>query len=160
MEVSAIGRRSSLGSFGLSFLGIGITVESFQMSGMVHVSVEVWKRRCKTPLSCSAQNLRVLPQIPSGPGHLFTPTCLNSPNTLSWSITALSSDIKDCLGNVWKIMCIRVYCIHVSGHGPLIFSFLPFLFFNWVGVLWPQLSKVLKPVRWAGSVPFPPVSLQ
>ena len=44
MEVSAIGRRS-LGSFGLSFLGIGITVESFQMSGMVHVSVEVWKRR-------------------------------------------------------------------------------------------------------------------
>ena len=26
--------------------------------------------------------------------------------------------------------------------------------------LWPQLSKVLKPVLWAGSVPFPPVSLQ
>ena len=22
---------------------------------------------------------------------------------------------------------------------------------DWVGVLWPQLSKVLKPVRWAGS---------
>ena len=32
--------------------------------------------------------------------------------------------------------------------------------FDWVGVLWPQLSKVLKPVRWASSVPFPPVSLQ
>ena len=43
-EVSAIGRKS-LGSFGLSFLGIGITIESFQMSGMVHVSMEVWKRR-------------------------------------------------------------------------------------------------------------------
>ena len=25
-----------------------------------------------------------------------------------------------------------------------------------MGVVWPQLSKVLKPVRWAGSVPFPP----
>ena len=31
--------------------------------------------------------------------------------------------------------------------------FFPVLFlFDWVGVLWPQLSKVLKPVRWAGSV--------
>ena len=29
-----------------------------------------------------------------------------------------------------------------------------------MGVLWPQLSKVLKVVCWAGSVPFPPVSLQ
>ena len=39
--------------------------------------------------------------------------------------------------------------------------FFPVLFlFDWVGVLWPQLSKVLKPVRWAGSVPFPPVSPQ
>ena len=43
-ELSAIGRKS-LGSFGLSFLGIRITAESFQMSGMVHVSMEVWKRR-------------------------------------------------------------------------------------------------------------------
>ena len=43
-KVSAIGQKS-LGSFGLSFLGIRITVESFQMSGMVHVSMEVWKRR-------------------------------------------------------------------------------------------------------------------
>ena len=43
-EVSAIGRKS-LGSFGLSFLGIGTTAESFQMSGMVYVSIEVWKRR-------------------------------------------------------------------------------------------------------------------
>ena len=31
--------------------------------------------------------------------------------------------------------------------------FFPVLFlFDWMGVLWPQLSKVLKPVRWAGSV--------
>ena len=37
----------------------------------------------------------------------------------------------------------------------------PVLFlFDWVGVLWPQLSKVLKPVCWARSVPFPPVSMQ
>ena len=43
-KVSAIGQKS-LGSFGLSCLGIRITVESFQMSGMVHVSMEVWKRR-------------------------------------------------------------------------------------------------------------------
>ena len=38
-------------------------------------------------------------------------------------------------------------------------SWRPFLF-DWVGVLWPQLCKVLKLVRWAGNVPFPPVSLQ
>ena len=45
----------------------------------------------------------------------------------------------------------------VQGHDPLTFSFLSsFLFFGWMGVLWPQLSKVLKLVRWAGSVPFPP----
>ena len=37
---------------------------------------------------------------------------------------------------------------------------LTFLFFDWVGILWPQLSKVLKLVHWASSVPFPPVSLQ
>ena len=43
----------------------------------------------------------------------------------------------------------------VLGHDSLIFSFLSFLLFDWVGVLWPQLFKVLKPVRWAGSVPFP-----
>ena len=39
--------------------------------------------------------------------------------------------------------------------------FFPALFlFDWVGVLWPQLSKVLKLVRWARRVLFPPVSLQ
>ena len=57
-------------------------------------------------------------------------------------------------------ICNRVYCIHVSGHDPLTFSFRFLFLFDWVGVLWPQLSKVLKLVRWAGSVPFPPVSLQ
>ena len=57
-------------------------------------------------------------------------------------------------------MCNRVYCIHVSGHDPLTFAFRFLFLFDWVGVLWPQLSKVLKPARWAGSVPFPPVSLQ
>ena len=39
-----------------------------------------------------------------------------------------------------------MYCIHVPGHDPLIFSYLSFILFDWV---WPQLSKVLKPVRWA-----------
>ena len=45
-------------------------------------------------------------------------------------------------------MCFRLW--------PFNLSFLSFLFFDWVGVLWPQLSKVSKPVRWASSVPFPP----
>ena len=41
----------------------------------------------------------------------------------------------------------------VPAHDPLTFSFLSsFLFFDWAGVLWPQLSKVLKHVRWASSV--------
>ena len=52
-------------------------------------------------------------------------------------------------------MCNRVYCIHVSGHDPLTFSFRSFSF-----LIWPQLSKELKVVCWAGSIPFPPVSLQ
>ena len=43
---------------------------------------------------------------------------------------------------------------------PLTFSFLSFFLFDWVGVLWPQLSKVLKLVHWAHRVLFPPVSLQ
>ena len=76
-EVSATGRKS-LGSFGLSFFGIGITVDNFQIAGTMHVSTEVWKRCWETPLSWSAQNFRVLPQIPSGPGHLFTLICLKS----------------------------------------------------------------------------------
>ena len=40
----------------------------------------------------------------------------------------------------------------VPGHDPLIFSFLSFLLFDWVRVLWPRLSKALKLVRWAGSI--------
>ena len=55
--------------------------------------------------------------------------------------------------------CNRVYCIHVSGHDPL--TFLSGLFpFCLDGSSMAQLSKVLKLVRWPGSVPFPPVSLQ
>ena len=48
--------------------------------------------------------------------------------------------------------CNRVYCIHVSGHHPLTFFSCPLSFFDWVGVLWPQLSKVLKLVRWARRI--------
>ena len=51
-----------------------------------------------------------------------------------------------------------MYCIHVSGHDPLTVSFRFIFLFDWVGVLWPQLSEVLKLVRWV--VPFPPVSRQ
>ena len=56
----------------------------------------------------------------------------------------------------------RVYCIHVPGHDRPFNLFFPvvLILFDWVGVLWPQLPKVLKPVRWAGSVLFLPVSLQ
>ena len=43
--------------------------------------------------------------------------------------------------------------VRVQGHDPLTFSFLSsFLFFDWVGILWPQLSKVLKLVRLARRV--------
>ena len=51
--------------------------------------------------------------------------------------------------------------VHLDSHTAPELLFFPVLFlFDWVGVLWPQLSKVLKPVHWAGSIPFPPVSLQ
>ena len=61
------------------------------------------------------------------------------------------------------LKCVFTYvteCI-VYMFRAMINPFSPVLFLSdWVGVLWPQLSKVLKPVRWAGSFPFPPVSLQ
>ena len=61
----------------------------------------------------------------------------------------------------WSRFASVTECIVcVPGHDSLTFSFLSLLFFDWVGVLWPQLSKVLKPVRWARRVLFPPVSLQ
>ena len=37
--------------------------------------------------------------------------------------------------------CNRMFCIRVSGHDPLTFLSCPLSFFDWVGVLWPQLSK-------------------
>ena len=40
----------------------------------------------------------------------------------------------------------------VPGYDPLTFSFLSsFLFFDWVGVLWPHLSEMLKLARWFRS---------
>ena len=42
----------------------------------------------------------------------------------------------------------------VLGHDTLNLFFLSFLFFDWVGVLWSQLSKVLKLVHWACRVLF------
>ena len=55
--------------------------------------------------------------------------------------------------------CNRVYCV-CSGLWPfnLFFSAVPFVF-DCVGFLWPQLSKVLKLVRWARRVLFSTVSL-
>ena len=49
----------------------------------------------------------------------------------------------------------------VQDHDHLTVCFLSsFFFFDWVEVLWPQLSKVLKLGRWARRVLFPSVSLQ
>ena len=45
-----------------------------------------------------------------------------------------------------------MYCIHVLGHDLLILFFSVLFLFDWVGVLWPQLSKVLKVVCWACRV--------
>ena len=83
----------------------------------------------------------------------------------------LSGDLTDgCVNNsvfLWinfLIVCNRVYCVH-SGPWPfnLLLScplsssfFFSFFFFSslgggggdWVAVLWPHLSKVLKLVRW------------
>ena len=58
------------------------------------------------------------------------------------------------------VMNVTECIVCVPGYDLLTFSFLFLFAFDWVGVLWPQSSKVLKVVRWAGSVPFPPVSLQ
>ena len=64
---------------------------------------------------------------------------------------------------LYMVIYIYIYvtkCTYTCS-GPWPFNlFFPVLFlFDWVGVLWPQLSKVLKVVCWAGSIPFPPVSL-
>ena len=65
------------------------------------------------------------------------------------------------LKSLLEFICVTECIVCIQGYDSLTFSFLSsFLFFNWVGILWPQLSKVLKLVRWAGSVPFSPVSLQ
>ena len=50
-----------------------------------------------------------------------------------------------------------MYCIHVPGHDPITISSRSFSFL--IGFFY-FLSKVLKVVCWAGSVPFPPVFLQ
>ena len=57
-------------------------------------------------------------------------------------------------------MCVTECIVCVSGYHPLTFSFLSSLFFDWVGVVWPHLSKVLKLVRWARCILLPAVSLQ
>ena len=54
------------------------------------------------------------------------------------------------------IECIVCVC----GHDSLTISFLSFLFFDWVGVLWPHLSESVKSCALGRQRPFPPVSLQ
>ena len=58
------------------------------------------------------------------------------------------------------LSCVTECIVCVSVYDPLTFSFLFLFLFGWVGVLWPQLSKVLKLVHWARRVLFPPVFLQ
>ena len=61
--------------------------------------------------------------------------------------------------SVYRFVTKCIVC--VQGHDPLtFFSLSSFLFFDWVGVLWPQLSEVLKLVCWAHCVLFPQVYLQ
>ena len=47
----------------------------------------------------------------------------------------------------WK--CNRVYCVCVPGHDLLIFCFLSSFPFWLAGMFWPQLSKMLKLVRYS-----------
>ena len=58
--------------------------------------------------------------------------------------------VVDCLIVDCRVIYVTECIVCVSGHDPLTFSFRFLFFFDWVGVLWPQLSKVLKLVRWAG----------
>ena len=48
--------------------------------------------------------------------------------------------------------CNRVYCIHVPGHDPLIFSFLSFSVLIGWEFYGPNYLRCYLPVRWAGSV--------
>ena len=58
-----------------------------------------------------------------------------------------SRQTRKCQSHRHYSQLIVTECIVcVSGYDLLFFS-LSFLFFDWVGVLWPHLSKVLKPVR-------------
>ena len=53
------------------------------------------------------------------------------------------------------------YCIVYMFWAMTLQSFLSCPFpFRLSGGLWPQLSKVLKPVCWVSTIPFPLVSLQ
>ncbi len=70
-EVNAMGRKS-FKECDFSCLGIGIILDVFHKQGTTAWSRDAWNREWNTTLSCSAQYLSVLPQIPSGPGALLT----------------------------------------------------------------------------------------
>ena len=87
---------------------------------------------------------------------IFRAKNLRSVFLFSQATAQQESETKQNLQN----KCNWVYCV-CFGLWPFNLFFPVILsLFDWMGVLWPQLSKVLKPVHWAGSVPFPPVSLQ
>ena len=65
-----------------------------------------------------------------------------------------------CIYSLNRDLTVTECIVCVSGYDPLTFSSCrPFLF-DWVGVLWPQLSEVLKLVCWARCILFPQVYLQ
>ena len=66
-DVSAIGQKS-LDSVGLGSFGTGTIVDVFHKIGTVQRLREELKMSVNTGANCSAQCLRVLPQILSGPG--------------------------------------------------------------------------------------------
>ena len=84
------------------------------------------------------------PPLPSSPSCWLTYTHLLVCSPLTCSLHR---------HDVIIIIIVTECIVCVQGHDTLAFSFLsPFLFCDWVGVLWPQLSKVLKLVRWARHV--------
>ena len=68
---------------------------------------------------------------------------LRGPVSHMYSCRNTSCICKTVILLKWRLLkCNRVYCIHVPGHDPLIFSFLSFILFDWVGVLWPNYLSV------------------
>ena len=70
-------------------------------------------------------------------------------------LKSLHQHLHSQTSSVYENVCNQLYCV-CFGPWPFNLSFLSFLLFDWVGVLSPQLSKVLKLVHWACCILFPP----